>query len=66
MGFKVGSCSLPPRLAATTIDTLSDGPVNFRLAGPELQAVLQGSGARAIVCEDGHRDTLDAVRDQPN
>jgi fatty-acyl-CoA synthase len=39
-------------------------PVNFRLAGPELQAVLQGSGATAIVCEDGHRDTLDAVRDQ--
>ena len=24
-------------------------PVNFRLAGPELQAVLQGSGATAIV-----------------
>jgi fatty-acyl-CoA synthase len=39
-------------------------PVNFRLAGPELQAVRQGSGATAIVCEDGHRDTLDAVRDQ--
>jgi fatty-acyl-CoA synthase len=39
-------------------------PVNFRLAGPELQAVLEGSGVTAIVCEDGHRDTLDAVRDQ--
>jgi hypothetical protein len=36
-------------------------PVNFRLAGPELQAVLQGSGATVIVCEDGHRDTLEAV-----
>ncbi|HKP40504.1 long-chain fatty acid--CoA ligase [Mycobacterium sp.] len=39
-------------------------PVNFRLAGPELQDVLQVSGATAIVCEEGHREILDAVRDQ--
>ncbi|AHH17697.1 acyl-CoA synthetase (AMP-forming)/AMP-acid ligase II [Nocardia nova SH22a] len=37
-------------------------PVNFRLAGPELAAVLARSGATVIVCEDGHRDILDAVR----
>lgn len=38
-------------------------PVNFRLAGPELWSVLNSSGARAIVCEDGHRAAIDAVRD---
>ncbi|MEV5835479.1 long-chain fatty acid--CoA ligase [Nocardia sp. NPDC052112] len=39
-------------------------PVNFRLTGPELLAVLASSGATAIICEDGHRETLDRVRAQ--
>ncbi|MEU4650118.1 acyl-CoA synthetase [Nocardia fluminea] len=39
-------------------------PVNFRLAGPELHAVLHGSGATVVVCEEGHREALDAVRAQ--
>ncbi|MGQ4618842.1 AMP-binding protein [Nocardia sp. R7R-8] len=38
-------------------------PVNFRLAGPELKAVLHSSGAVGIVCEEGHRAAVDAVRD---
>ena len=38
-------------------------PVNFRLAGPELRGVLERSGAIAVVCEDGHRPAVDAVRD---
>ncbi|HJQ45103.1 MAG TPA: long-chain fatty acid--CoA ligase [Amycolatopsis sp.] len=37
-------------------------PVNFRLAGPELRSVLQRSGSSVIVCEEGHRDIVDAVR----
>ncbi|MCX4091056.1 acyl-CoA synthetase [Nocardia sp. alder85J] len=37
-------------------------PVNFRLAGMELESVLRDSGATAAVCEDGHRDILDSVR----
>ncbi|MER6266756.1 AMP-binding protein [Streptomyces sp900105755] len=37
-------------------------PVNFRLAEPELERVLAGSGAEAIVCEEGHRLAVDAVR----
>ncbi|RYF61893.1 MAG: fatty-acid--CoA ligase [Comamonadaceae bacterium] len=37
-------------------------PVNFRLAGPELRAVLERSGAVALVCEEGHREAVDAVR----
>ncbi|WP_329407897.1 long-chain fatty acid--CoA ligase [Nocardia vinacea] len=37
-------------------------PVNFRLAEPELGAVLRGSGAIAAVCEPSHRELLDAVR----
>ncbi|MGW3287224.1 AMP-binding protein [Streptomyces sp. NPDC001002] len=37
-------------------------PVNFRLAEPELTAVLVGSGAVALVCEEGHRESADRVR----
>ncbi|OFB35853.1 fatty-acid--CoA ligase [Mycolicibacterium sp. (ex Dasyatis americana)] len=37
-------------------------PVNFRLAGPELQTVLERSGTTTIVCEEGHRDSVDLVR----
>ncbi|MFF0543192.1 AMP-binding protein [Nocardia thailandica] len=36
-------------------------PLNFRLAGPELGAVLDRSGATIIVCEQGHREVLDSV-----
>jgi fatty-acyl-CoA synthase len=39
-------------------------PVNFRLAGPELRGVLQRSGASTIVCEEGHRAAVKAVREQ--
>lgn len=38
-------------------------PVNFRLAGPELQTVLERSGATVVVAEPGHRDAVDTVRD---
>ncbi|UGT62679.1 long-chain-fatty-acid--CoA ligase [Nocardia asteroides] len=38
-------------------------PVNFRLAGPELQGVLAGSGAVALVAEEGHRAVVDSVRE---
>lgn len=38
-------------------------PVNFRLAGPELQAVLASSGALAVVAEEGHRNRLEGARD---
>ena len=38
-------------------------PVNFRLAGPELQGVLSGSGATAAVVEEGHREAVETVRD---
>ncbi|MEV0341840.1 long-chain fatty acid--CoA ligase [Nocardia sp. NPDC050713] len=38
-------------------------PINFRLAGPELGAILQSSGATAIVCEDGHRLLIDDLAD---
>jgi fatty-acyl-CoA synthase len=37
-------------------------PINFRLAGPELRAVLQRSGSSVIVCEEGHRAVVDDVR----
>ncbi|MFI7636115.1 long-chain fatty acid--CoA ligase [Nonomuraea sp. NPDC049400] len=37
-------------------------PVNFRLAEPELQSVLQRSGAAALVCEEGHRASAEHVR----
>ncbi|TMR89436.1 acyl-CoA synthetase [Nonomuraea basaltis] len=37
-------------------------PVNFRLAEPELQSVLERSGAATIVCEEGHRASLEKVR----
>lgn len=37
-------------------------PVNFRLAGPELRGVLNGSGATVLVCEEGHREIADSVR----
>ncbi|MFJ1709595.1 long-chain-fatty-acid--CoA ligase [Kitasatospora sp. NPDC088346] len=37
-------------------------PVNFRLAAPELRGVLGGSGAEVIVCEEGHRASVEAVR----
>jgi fatty-acyl-CoA synthase len=36
-------------------------PLNFRLAGPELQRILERSGARMIVCEEGHRAAVEAV-----
>jgi fatty-acyl-CoA synthase len=39
-------------------------PVNFRLAGPELRSVLQRSGASILVCEEGHRAVVKAVREQ--
>ncbi|ADP82103.1 acyl-CoA synthetase [Pseudofrankia inefficax] len=38
-------------------------PINFRLTGPELHGVLRPSGAATIVCEEGHRTVLEAVRD---
>ncbi|MBL7487655.1 long-chain fatty acid--CoA ligase [Frankia sp. AgB1.9] len=38
-------------------------PINFRLAEPELHGVLRSSGAATIVCEEGHRTVLEAVRD---
>lgn len=37
-------------------------PVNFRLAGPELEAVLARSGTVAVVAEEGHRALVDQVR----
>lgn len=37
-------------------------PVNFRLAEPELELVLGKSGATTIVCEEGHRPSLEKVR----
>ncbi|MFI6737837.1 long-chain fatty acid--CoA ligase [Nonomuraea sp. NPDC050451] len=37
-------------------------PVNFRLAEPELQSVLQRSGAATIVCEESHRAGVEHVR----
>jgi fatty-acyl-CoA synthase len=37
-------------------------PVNFRLAEAELEAVLDGSGATALICEEGHRQSVDKVR----
>ncbi|MFI7135573.1 long-chain fatty acid--CoA ligase [Nonomuraea sp. NPDC050153] len=37
-------------------------PVNFRLAEPELESVLQRSGATVIVCEEGHRASAEHVR----
>ncbi|WP_433476267.1 acyl-CoA synthetase [Spirillospora sp. CA-142024] len=39
-------------------------PVNFRLAGPELERVLDRSGAATIVCEEGHRAAVEKVRDR--
>jgi fatty-acyl-CoA synthase len=36
-------------------------PVNFRLAGPELHAVLTRSGARDLICEQGHRGAVEAL-----
>lgn len=38
-------------------------PVNFRLAGPELQTVLERSGAVALIAEPGHRAVVDTIRD---
>ncbi|MFJ2443994.1 MULTISPECIES: long-chain-fatty-acid--CoA ligase [unclassified Streptomyces] len=37
-------------------------PVNFRLAHPELERVLADSGAEVVVCEEGHRSGVEAVR----
>ncbi|MFJ1670308.1 long-chain fatty acid--CoA ligase [Streptomyces bottropensis] len=39
-------------------------PVNFRLAAAELEAILVRSGATALVCEEGHRKSVDAVRER--
>jgi len=36
-------------------------PVNFRLAGPELRAVLDRSGAIVLIGEDGHREVVDTI-----
>jgi fatty-acyl-CoA synthase len=38
-------------------------PVNFRLAGPELARVFERSGATSLVCEEGHRESVEGVRD---
>jgi fatty-acyl-CoA synthase len=37
-------------------------PVNFRLADPELERVIERSGAGVIVCEEGHRANVERVR----
>ncbi|MEU9734785.1 long-chain fatty acid--CoA ligase [Streptomyces sp. NPDC048002] len=39
-------------------------PVNFRLADPELAQILESSGAVVIVCEEGHRGSVERVRDR--
>ncbi|RQO46077.1 fatty-acid--CoA ligase [Rhodococcus sp. KBW08] len=39
-------------------------PVNFRLAGPELQTVLDRSGAIVLIGEESHRHTIEAVRER--
>ncbi|MGW3954777.1 acyl-CoA synthetase [Streptomyces sp. NPDC004752] len=39
-------------------------PVNFRLADPELTQLLESSGSQVIVCEEGHRASVDRVRDK--
>ncbi|WP_405093180.1 AMP-binding protein [Micromonospora sp. NBC_01392] len=49
----------------TLIGTLRLGaifvPLNFRLAGPELQQILEDGGARVIVAEPGHCQVIAAV-----
>lgn len=56
-----------PAFLTTLLASLRIGavfvPVNFRLAGPELQMVLERSGSVVLVSEAGHRDAVDAVRD---
>ncbi|MCK8616297.1 acyl-CoA synthetase [Gordonia sp. C13] len=56
-----------PAYLITLLATLRIGavfvPVNFRLAGPELQTVLDRSGAAALIAEPGHQSLVDAVRD---
>ncbi len=37
-------------------------PINFRLAGPELEEVLSKSGATCAIVEEGHRSALEAAR----
>nr|WP_202449540.1 long-chain fatty acid--CoA ligase [Streptomyces sp. SID4917] len=37
-------------------------PVNFRLADPELAKVLKSSTCQVIICEEGHRASVDRVR----
>lgn len=37
-------------------------PLNFRLAGPEFQYMLNDSGASAIIYEDAFAPTIDAIR----
>ncbi|MCN9241138.1 long-chain fatty acid--CoA ligase [Streptomyces sp. RY43-2] len=39
-------------------------PVNYRLAEPELERVLHGSGATVVVCEEGHRESVERVRER--
>ncbi|MDZ7917381.1 MAG: AMP-binding protein [Rhodococcus sp. (in: high G+C Gram-positive bacteria)] len=39
-------------------------PINFRLAGSELEGVFENSGAGTLVCEAGHRMSVDAVRER--
>ncbi|MFF5085025.1 AMP-binding protein [Actinoplanes sp. NPDC000266] len=39
-------------------------PLNFRLAGPELRQILDGSEARIIVAEPGHRPVVDEIAGQ--
>jgi fatty-acyl-CoA synthase len=38
-------------------------PVNYRLAEPELERVLNGSGATVVVCEEEHRAIVERVRE---
>lgn len=55
-----------PAFLITLLATLRIGavfvPVNFRLAQPELQTVLDRSGSVALVGEPGHREAVDGVR----
>jgi len=56
-----------PAFLTTLLATLRLGamfvPVNFRLAGPELQTVLERSGSVALVAEPGHQAVVDAIRE---
>ncbi|WSM10079.1 AMP-binding protein [Streptomyces sp. NBC_01716] len=55
------SAILVTMLAAFRISALSV-PVNFRLAESELASVLERSGTEVIVCQEGHRTGVEALR----